>query len=221
MSIVELVPYLVFIPLSALATYATRRDVVPITAAVLTAFYASIGNASLSVVSALTVVFYSLIKISLAKPTRARKVVLMKLKYVLVVFTVLASSILVAYIALGSAISMSPTESRVLAVVIVVLLYSLMSTAVVPKLLALVNFKLWQAVRIDSVEDLFWKLGVFLGGIAMFANTVFHGVLGLVLMLIYVTAFFATQRRRFPILRITVSIVAATGAVITYLTGYT
>ncbi|MEM1623694.1 MAG: hypothetical protein QW780_04705 [Sulfolobales archaeon] len=220
MSAAELVLYLVSIPLSALATYATRRDVVPVVAAVLAAFYASVGNAGLSSISALTVVLYSLVKTSLARPTRVKRVVLMKLKHTLVVSTVLASSVLVAHVALGSAVSISPLESRALAVVIAALVYLLMTAAIVPKLSSVVSFKLWQAVRIDSLEELFWKLGVFLGGMAMLVNTVFHGVLGLVLMLIYVTAFLAAQRSGFPILRVVVSVLAAAGAVITYLAGY-
>ncbi|MEM2207414.1 MAG: hypothetical protein QXG17_01800 [Sulfolobales archaeon] len=221
MNTAELLLYLVLIPLSAFATYAMRRDVVPISAAVLTAFYASIGNASLSTVSALTIVFYSLVRISLARPIKEKKVVLMKLRYIFTVSIVLISSILVAYIALGSAISMLPLESHVLAVAIVALMYLLMSIAIVPKLVSITSPRLWQAIKVDLVEDFLWNLGVVLGGITMFINTVVHGALGLILMLAYVVAFIATQRRRLPVPGIAISVIAGIGAVITYLAGYT
>lgn len=221
MEAVEFLPYIIFIPVSLSLTRVMRRDLASISAAVLTAYYASMGSTGLSAASALTIVLYSLTKVLFAHSARERRAVLMKLRHLFVASAVLASPIPVAYVALGSAFSLSPLESQTLAVVTTMLLYILMSTAVVPKTATLVNPRLWQTLRIEPIRDFLWTLGVTIGSITTFANVVIHGVLGLVIMFAYLTAILATRRLKIPTPGVVVSAVTGIGAVITYIAGYT
>lgn len=220
MEVVDFVPFLAVVPLSLLLTYFTRRDLFSISAAVLAAYYASISIADWAVVSALTIVLYSLVKIAVARPSRGKRVILMKLRYICSSLILLASSILVAYIALGAAFSLILYESQPLAIIITVSIYTLMSTAAIPRLDSLSNPRLWQLLRTESVGGLLWRAGIMLGGVTMFANVITHGILGFLLMLVYLATLVASRKFKPPICGISMSLVAGLSAVLTYLVGY-
>lgn len=221
MEIAAYLLYLALVPTSLLLTHVARRDLVSVVGAILTALYASLGVVDLAVVSALTVVLFSLSKIALARPLKDRRVMSMKVKYILVALTILSSSIPIAYIALGASISLTPLESQPLAIVTAASLYSVLAISIASRLEFLVNLELWRKLEVEFLESVFWRLGVALSGIAMLTNVVVHGVLGFLLMTAYLTLFSATTRLRAPLSKLLVSSMIGASAIITYLMGYT
>lgn len=220
MEIGRALPYLALLSVSLPLTYFTRREFVSISAAILAAYYASIGDVDMSAASALTIVSYSLARVSLARPTRGARVVLMKLRYVLVPTAILVSSVPIAYVALGSALSLSPLESQGPATIITALLYVLVGAAVVPRLSSISSPNMWQALRLENVEELLWRAGIVVGGVTMLVNVAVHGVFALIIMLAYIATILATRRLRPPIPGISAATVAGMGAVLVYIVGY-
>ncbi|MCS7099166.1 MAG: hypothetical protein RMH84_03275 [Sulfolobales archaeon] len=205
---------------SLVLTKLTRRDLVSLTGAILVVVYASLSAVDLAVISALTIMLFSLSRIALARPLRDRRVALMKIKYVLAALAILSSSIPVTYVALGVSLSLMPLENQPLAVVVAALLYALLAASVSPSVDFLVNPKLWRKLEVGVLESFFWKLGVVLGGVAMLANVAAHGVVGFILMTIYLASFLLSTKLRPLLSKPLLSLVAGASAVVTYLVGY-
>lgn len=220
MEVGRVLPFLMVIPASLLLTYATKREFVSVSAAVLTAYYASIGDSSMALASAVSIVTYSLAKLLMARPARVMRVVLMKFRYALITVTIIASSVPIAYIALGSALALSPLESQGAAIVVATMLYVLLGAAVAPRLSSVSSPALWRALRVESIERFLWTAGLVTGGAAMFANVVAHGALALVIMLAYLTTVLATRRLRPPAPGVAAATVAGVGAILVYMVGY-
>jgi hypothetical protein len=219
MDLAEVLIYVAAVALSSLLTYISGVDIVSLVAAVLTTYYASIGS-SMAVVSALTVVAISLIRIAVARPLRSRRALVAKLRYLATVTAVVSASVPVAYIAAGAAVHLQPADPWPLAVLIAASLYVLIYGSVSPTTLYMVSASVWGALSLEHVEELLYRLGVLLGALAMLANVAAHGVLGLILMLIYVASLFATMKTKTLLHRVIASVIMGVAVAVTYVYGY-
>ena len=206
--------------LSAVLTYLTSRDAVSPVAAVLAAYYASVGDTALAMASAATIVAYSLVRLALARPTGSRAVAAVKLRYSGLVALLVLSSVPVAYVAYGASLTLLAVESWPLTVLILVSVYLLVGTAVAPGTAAIYSRRVWQGLSLDSLEDWLMKLGTLLGGVLMLVNSVLHGLLGLLPAFPYAVAVVLAGRLRPPLRGIAISAVVAVSAAVTYLVGY-
>lgn len=220
MKVVEFFIYIATVVLSSLLTYVTGIDLVSLAAAALTAYYASIGS-DMAVISAITVVLVSVVRIAIARPVEDRKALITKLKYLAVVTVAIAIAIPVAYIAAGTSIQLQLVNPWPLAIFIAASLYILVYGLISPTTLHLVSTSFWEKLNLEYIEELLYKSGVVVGALVMLVNTATHGVLGLIMMLIYVVTLFATARMKPLLHRLAVSIIMAVTATITYIYGYT
>ncbi len=220
MGVAEYALYLAVMPPSLLLTRLVRRDLVSVSAAALAAYYASAGSVGPSVLSALTVVLYPLVRMALTGPGGDRRAVSVKLRHTWVSLAVLCSSIPIAYIALGAALYLSPPEAVPLAIVAVLSLHALVGVVISGRLSILVHPGLWRALNLEVLERALWRVGVLLGAAIMMANVVVHGVLGLALMLAFVASVLVSNRLGRPASGILVSAVVCAGAAVVYIVGY-
>lgn len=206
---------------SAFLTYITSRDIVSPVAALLTAYYASIGDVGLALISAFTVLANSITRLLLARQAGSRRVLAMKIKYTWVTVSLVLSSIPIAYITYGASYSILSVEHWPLTALILISLYLLIATAVAPGLASLYSVKAWRTLRLDIVEERLRIVGVLIGAVVMLANSILHGLLGLLLTFLYVVTVVMSRRFSPQVSSILVSVVLVGAALVTYIAGYT
>ncbi len=220
MEVVEILIYVATVALTSLLTYVTGVDLISLAAAALTAYYASIGS-NMTVISAITVVLVSIVRIATARPVKSRKALMVKLKYLTTMTTVIAIAIPIAYISAGTAIQLQLVDPWPLAILIAASLYVLVYGLISPTTLHLVSVSFWDMLDLEHVEEFLYKSGVIIGALAMLINVATHGVLGLIMMLIYIVTLFATMKMKLLLHRVVVSLIMAVTVAITYIYGYT
>ncbi|MCC6015340.1 MAG: hypothetical protein LM564_06525 [Desulfurococcaceae archaeon] len=223
MDYVGLVLYTAVLTVSTLVSYRLNRNLVSPSLAVLAVYYVSTGSLSYAVLSAATIVAYSLLKLALAVPLRGRVVTYVKVRYAGVALATVLASVPLAYLAVRTSYSIPVVDPWTATLLVLTSVYVALVTVLVPSTSVLYSRRVWGALDLESVSRVLDYLGVGVGLLASLANVVLHGTLGLVLLLPYVLSLAVSKKLSSSTVglgRIPVALVAVVAALVTYYYGY-
>ncbi|MCC6047072.1 MAG: hypothetical protein LM571_02665 [Desulfurococcaceae archaeon] len=223
MDYVGLALYTAVLTASILVSYRLNRNLVSPSLAVLTVYYVSTGSLSYAVLSAATVVAYSLLKLALAVPLRGRVVTYVKVRYAGVALATVLASVPLAYLAVRTSYSIPVVDPWTAILLVLTSVYVALATVLLPSTAVLYSRRVWGALDLENMSRVLEYLGVGVGLLASLANVVLHGTLGLVLLLPYVLSLAVSKKLSSStagLSRIPVALVAVVAALITYYYGY-
>jgi hypothetical protein len=220
---VGLALYTAVLAASVLVSYRLNRNLVSPSLAVLTVYYVSTGSLSYAVLSAATVVAYSLLKLALAVPLRGRVVAYVKVRYAGVALATVLASVPLAYLAVRTSYSIPVVDPWTAILLVLTSVYVALATVLLPSTAVLYSRRVWGALDLENMSRVLEYLGVGVGLLASLANVVLHGTLGLVLLLPYVLSLAVSKKLSSStagLSRIPVALVAVVAALVTYYYGY-
>jgi hypothetical protein len=220
---VGLALYTAVLAASVLVSYRLNRNLVSPSLAVLTVYYVSTGSLSYAVLSAATVVAYSLLKLALAVPLRGRVVTYVKVRYAGVALATVLASVPLAYLAVRTSYSIPVVDPWTATLLVLTSVYVALATVLLTSTAVLYSRRVWEALDLENMSRVLEYLGVGVGLLASLANVVLHGTLGLVLLLPYVLSLAVSKKLSSStagLSRIPVALVAVVAALVTYYYGY-